>query len=586
MMVKLAIFSLFLSIALAQGLSCSVPTFDGPTTALLDLPTVRTCMESITPNLQSATIDTVSKIMKMYAFRDIVKDSPDDGVDGLLHIQTDLDAAFETIAQTSYEFDYQFQEAVSRVYKGLKDPHTLYKKPPNCYGFNVVQPFVLSSYVDTNQTQQIFVKGLSPYASAFEYQLGINLTQYVNQTILALQSDDPFDYLLTFSILHGFISKDSGSLFNYALKSQYQTRRLVLDDLPQNDFVVYSFEEGDLEVPWLAVSPVAPLWIGPGCYDMKRDHEEISLHTSDHQTDRANLKPLYSSDQIESYLYSPDVVVISIESFEPADNSDFMKVAINTLQFAQKNSVNFMILDLRGNGGGDICLGYQLIDALMEESNPYGKYDIIHSPLMDQVVSVVSEPQFNQSFLAPATWDDPQTNLPFTNSSWYFPGNTWERGNSTSQYSSFIHLACDNYTSPVRYLFKKILILTDGLCGSTCAVFSSHLAEADHVETVVVGGVYNQSQQYYSFPGGEVMHIGDFLQVLQPLNINDPTIVPNPLTNRADVSFTLQEIYPWRKDNVPGTLPLEFHYRPATFRIPMWDYTTDELYDAVAQFFN
>ena len=74
-------------------------------------------------------------------------------------------------------------------------------------------------------------------------------------------------------------------------------------------------------------------------------------------------------------------------------------------------------------------------------------------------------------------------------------------GGVSSNYSEYVHLICDNTKAPVKYLFSKILILTNGLCGSTCAVTSSHLNQVDRVKTVTFGGFYNQSQQYFSFPG-------------------------------------------------------------------------------------
>jgi len=40
---------------------------------------------------------------------------------------------------------------------------------------------------------------------------------------------------------------------------------------------------------------------------------------------------------------------------------------------------------LRGNGGGSICLGYQVINRLMNKQHPEGEYDFIRSDLMDKM---------------------------------------------------------------------------------------------------------------------------------------------------------------------------------------------------------
>lgn len=45
-----------------------------------------------------------------------------------------------------------------------------------------------------------------------------------------------------------------------------------------------------------------------------------------------------------------------------------------------------MTVDLIGNGGGSICLGYQVIHNLVSERNPEGNYDIIKSEITDNLV--------------------------------------------------------------------------------------------------------------------------------------------------------------------------------------------------------
>jgi len=36
---------------------------------------------------------------------------------------------------------------------------------------------------------------------------------------------------------------------------------------------------------------------------------------------------------------------------------------------------------------------------------------------------------------------------------------------------------------------KNLIPTTDGLCGSTCAVVSTHLADVENIDTVVIGGL-------------------------------------------------------------------------------------------------
>jgi len=61
---------------------------------------------------------------------------------------------------------------------------------------------------------------------------------------------------------------------------------------------------------------------------------------------------------------------------------------------AESKEVKNLIVDVIGNGGGSICLGYKIINQLVSERNPEGTYDIIHSNLTDALVQKVSHLSF------------------------------------------------------------------------------------------------------------------------------------------------------------------------------------------------
>jgi hypothetical protein len=91
------------------------------------------------------------------------------------------------------------------------------------------------------------------------------------------------------------------------------------------------------------------------------------------------------------------------------------------------------------------------------------------------------------------------------------PGVSHERGGLVRHYSQLIHIGsnidnCGDYpfvnTKPMNP--SKIIIITHGFCGSTCALFANHASQYSHVKTIVVGGLRDQPQQYTSFPGLEV----------------------------------------------------------------------------------
>lgn len=57
------------------------------------------------------------------------------------------------------------------------------------------------------------------------------------------------------------------------------------------------------------------------------------------------------------------------------------------------------------------------------------------------------------------------------------------------------------------YRAEKIILLTHGFCGSTCAVFAMAMRNHPEVVTTVSVGGYpdDEEMQYMSFPGGQVL---------------------------------------------------------------------------------
>lgn len=92
------------------------------------------------------------------------------------------------------------------------------------------------------------------------------------------------------------------------------------------------------------------------------------------------------------------------------------------------------------------------------------------------------------------------------------PGVSKPRNNVFRTYSQLIGLSdafCAKYDlgEPLDNPFEpqNVKILTHGFCGSTCALFATHLHSVEKVETVVVGGVITQpQQQFFSFPGKRI----------------------------------------------------------------------------------
>src|SRR3989338_8151642 len=162
--------------------------------------------------------------------------------------------------------------------------------------------------------------------------------------------------------------------------------------------------------------------------------------------------------------------------------------------------------------------------------------------------------------------------------SWLIPGIPHVRGGLPRNYSQLIHISAISencgespFIDPSPFEPSKMLIMSYGFCGSTCALFVDHAHNYEGVKTVSVGG-FDQSkqQQYSSFPGLEVLETPSFywtlnrlLQKSGDLNCASCTSPRNLLTT-AGYRMCIREIY-----GPDLEMPLEYTWQPADFRHPL-----------------
>jgi hypothetical protein len=549
----------------------------------------------LSPSTQMRTVDTLRKTVPLYVFRDTAIDSPPSV--GLTHITVDLNANLNRIGTTLYNSESDFQQDIASVFMSLKDPHTVYSKP-QCYDAAAVQPMALNSRLNANGQQEIFVDGLFAFSQAPQYA-NFPLQDYVGAVVTSIDGVPAMQALLDYSSTYGFLSKDMGAAFNFILSSVYQTRVLQLFPFPVNPsqtMVLQTLNNGQqtVTIPWYVIlnGPTSISFTQTTCTATanKRSTSGVVEHLTPKKIMKLSaplLHKLPSPNPIQAlqmrqvtpsnlgatptdifvFSVSPQVVALQILDFEPANTADFLTVVNQALTTGATQNAPYLIVDVRGNGGGDICLGYQVINLLTNERHPEGRYDVIQNPLTLQLAKTAigqNVPPFSADY-----WNKPDGTT-FQDISWYTPGVVYTRGGINDAYSQRIYHACTYPTANPPYQFQKIAVLSDGTCGSTCAVFTSHLDEVDSVITVAMGGIAGQPMQYFSFPGGEVLPLTGLQAVANFLGVTNQTIVPAAFPNTASLTFAFLEIYPWFKNQTALNLPLEFIFRSSNHRLDTW----------------
>ena len=230
----------------------------------------------------------------------------------------------------------------------------------------------------------------------------------------------------------------------------------------------------------------------------------------------------------------------------------------------------------------------------MGNRNTYAaqRYDMKLSPLSSLLASLATQPQSLWTFDGIFKLDG----SPYSDSSWYYNAETLRtRGGVTSAYSK-VHLlkpsSCGDWTiggvsvtNPPNVNFEQILVLTNGFCGSTCAVTAGRIAAFGNVRTVATGGLAHwQQMSIWSFAGGEVLESSSLNNIARNAGLNpENSPLPAPLPGGASISgCTLREIYPIGSEDY--SMPMEFVYTPADYRINVWGPSADSYPHAVSLF--
>lgn len=287
-------------------------------------------------------------------------------------------------------------------------------------------------------------------------------------------------------------------------------------------------------------------------------------------------------------------LVMFLDSMEPdADGLSGYYVGLKEgFEIAADRGLTRLIIDLTNNGGGNICIGRTLLAFLQQEGwagqgQNWGPQDLPLSPLAVDCINTAAATGVETTIWSPAYYDN-MTDFHVANddTSYLLPGVPHIRGGNLRNYSRLVHLdACGGFgyriEPAVNFSPDQVMIITRGLCGSTCALFANHMALYDNIQTVVVGGIPQQQEmQYTAFPGLQVLDNGPLMSMFAQLGKNittaapgttDDDPVPRLLPTTAGFRFCVREIYPPSTAEPPRppqeTNPTEYSFQQATQHI-------------------
>ncbi|OAQ35814.1 hypothetical protein K457DRAFT_1891199 [Linnemannia elongata AG-77] len=496
----------------------------------------------------------------------------------------DIIAKMENIGRTRYTSDYQFHTDIRNAVTSLRDAHTAYDI--GCY----------QAYV--------FAQKLSLYAPVVDgKQANDGQRKYDDCTVNTIDGQDALTYLKNYARDITGRSHDPNARLNFLLATQDfdMAKGIFIDKpgdfalrvtVPEAPYVDYqlqcphltqpvnlreeweifpqtevAFEDVNSYVTNVCLTPTETtpatspkndvkdqILFKPIPQIIKRAERDPETVTPGHQYPGAE-QLLAGNATIFYHLKDrPDTGVVVCHTFHIEEEE--RDVMIEGLKAFNRRNITNIIIDLQGNTGGYALYAAFLADILFPSTH-HLPGDLPSDIRVSKSVQEISAQGYNNS------------------RSGYFDASTYvNMSNGTSVYRNNdlfdkpVTITPHYFTAATSFPWSdkvnNIRVLTDGLCGSACAVSVYYFAHRYNVSTYSIGGTHGEDLSMFSFGGASVVKLSDIQSWYKTSNMTCPMA---ELPYRSMVAFSWLEMY-----GEGRTMPLEYDaelYRP-TYRL---DYT-------------
>ncbi|CAG8979613.1 hypothetical protein HYALB_00012590 [Hymenoscyphus albidus] len=330
----------------------------------------------------------------------------------------------------------------------------------------------------------------------------------------------------------------------------------------------------------------------------------------------------YGGGSVSGYfIKKSSIAVLSIPTFSASgDDIDTFTDTISAfLKKSKTAGMKKVVIDLQQNYGGDILLAYDVFKQFFPLVDLYGGSRLrAHPPadIMGKSISTYFETLgpddddyislFTNEWLSINRVND-NTNRNFTSWSEFFGPNqkskdaftTPQRYNLSSHLFNTLYVGSSNEefslhgfdkqsTSEAQpYAAKDIIILSDSLCSSTCAIFMEMMHHDAGVRTVVAGGLpingpmqtpsLTRGARFYDIKDNLDQNINYAEALLKYFKKPGGNFLPNR-TAALDVVVNSGSINLRDQIRKDGDIPVQFSYEAADCRIyftpaTVWNYT-------------
>eukprot|EP00698_Gefionella_okellyi_P004163 TRINITY_DN13885_c0_g1_i1.p1 TRINITY_DN13885_c0_g1~~TRINITY_DN13885_c0_g1_i1.p1 ORF type:complete len:741 (-),score=172.18 TRINITY_DN13885_c0_g1_i1:60-2282(-) len=588
----------------------------------------RACYETVfTPaNGQARAVQALKYMADLYAFADISTDSGEP-----FFIEVDLRTELDRIASQVYINDYGLQVDFGTLYARLGDAHTVYSLPRPYKTFQCVFPF--SFQMIANGTSSVMMQINSPTtpysailgttynglvvntinnipAQQFWQQMGdamgvarSSAVRFNNAIINGaapwvnhlLPASDQITFTFSGPTAPLAVPLQCLARYSYANSSQfahevypssayqddYQTARLAeimrseeyqqADVVPMGKVDLEEMFNRDLHRKVLMETPL----------------EHQNLQQQQQQEMQSGARNVGDPTELQLVQISPDglfacwnwpqqqALVIRMASLSPNGWEGALKL-LETLQlcidFQVNNSIPNVLLDLRQDGGGYVCL-WQMVVALLVPEWAGGNGTVCEPYDIRKGTAFSSDPATIESLGGGRILFNNQ-DIPVMNNSWFAPNVVRSLGKAYSPYTprGFYPYCGTYWVTENPPTFQKLLVLSDGLCGSSCSALNSKLRYYGHSLVVTTGGNFGADFDSSSFSGGNVWAQESIVALFAETGSQLPPNFLLPSTARTAMNYNAMYMgsqQTWREFD-----PIFSDFTP----LPLWNFQTDPLY--------
>ncbi|KAI1309988.1 hypothetical protein EDD11_003937 [Mortierella claussenii] len=218
------------------------------------------------------------------------------------------------------------------------------------------------------------------------------------------------------------------------------------------------------------------------------------------------------------------VVVIPTHSVNLQTETDIMEQGFGQLYNA---GVRNVILDLTANGGGYVSFAYDLVDWMFPMDNQTSVYqsDLRASMSAKALAQADLADEEYVSYFNPGSFSDPTTGNDFE-TNFFLQDRTLRRGHRRVDYTKQVlmnhNLGAFEMDMPWQHGADRIVVLTDGNCGSACGMSLNRLKNTHGVKSYASGGRMGEELSLFSFPGASVYALDAILTDFENLKVDKP----------------------------------------------------------------